>query len=247
MHPLSNQELLDLWDKGLDQGYIERAISILVMATPESEPGSLAMLSMGQRDELLIRLREMTFGPMFFGLTTCPGCNDHLEMSFLGSEIAPPENVSEKYPIENLKLDVSGYEMIFRVPNSLDIISIYDVKDLSEARRLLLDLCIKSVKYGSVEIPTSQIPAEVLDSVVHSMGKTDPQGDIQISLSCGSCGHQWQMIFDILHFFWAEIDAFAHRIIHDVHGLASAYGWSESEILNMSPRRRKIYLDLVGE
>ena len=205
------------------------------------------MLSMGQRDKLLIRLREMTFGPVFLGLTTCPGCNVRLEMSFLGSEIAPPENILDNDPKEDLKLDESGYEIEFRIPNSLDVRSIYGVKDLSEAKRILLDLCIRSACYGSVEIPTSQIPVEVLDSVVDGMGEADPEGDIQISLSCGSCGHKWQMTFDILHFFWAEINASAHLIAHDVHRLARAYGWSEFEILNLSHRRRKIYLDMVEE
>ncbi len=247
MHPLSNQELLNAWDKGLDQRPVEKAISILAVACPETEAGSLAMLSMGQRDQLLIRLREMTFSPVFLGVAKCPGCNDRLEMSFLGSEIAPPEDVSKNGPEKNLKLDVAGYEIIFRIPNSPDILSIFEVKDLSEARRMLLDLCIKSAKHGPIDIPTNQIPSEVLNSVVDGMAKADPLGDIQISLSCGSCGHQWQITFDILHFFWAEIDAYAHRIILDVHRLARAYGWSESEILNMSWRRRQIYLDMVDE
>jgi hypothetical protein len=31
-----------------------------------------------------------------------------------------------------------------------------------------------------------------------------------------------------------------------VHSLASAYGWSEAEIVRMSPMRRQRYLELVS-
>jgi hypothetical protein len=31
----------------------------------------------------------------------------------------------------------------------------------------------------------------------------------------------------------------------DVHTLASAYGWSESEILSLNPARREFYLEMV--
>ncbi|HSB10234.1 MAG TPA: phage baseplate protein, partial [Blastocatellia bacterium] len=31
-----------------------------------------------------------------------------------------------------------------------------------------------------------------------------------------------------------------------VHTLASAYGWRESDILNLSPWRRQLYLTLVN-
>jgi hypothetical protein len=33
--------------------------------------------------------------------------------------------------------------------------------------------------------------------------------------------------------------------LRDVHELASAYGWRESEILALSPQRRQAYLELV--
>jgi len=35
------------------------------------------------------------------------------------------------------------------------------------------------------------------------------------------------------------------RLLVEVHALASAYGWSEQEILSLSDARRRLYLEMV--
>ena len=42
-----------------------------------------------------------------------------------------------------------------------------------------------------------------------------------------------------------ELEAQAKRLLRSVHVLASAYGWSESEILALSEARRDAYVELV--
>ena len=67
-----------------------------------------------------------------------------------------------------------------------------------------------------------------------------------LAVSCASCAHAWRASFDIVAFFWSEIDAWAERVLRDVHRLAAAYGWSEREILGLSAWRRHRYLEMVG-
>jgi hypothetical protein len=93
---------------------------------------------------------------------------------------------------------------------------------------------------------TEQLPDSVIDSVVEHMAQVDAQADVQLALTCPVCDQQWQATFDIAAFFWSEINAWAHRILHEVHTLASAYGWREADILAISPGRRQIYLDMVS-
>ena len=45
---------------------------------------------------------------------------------------------------------------------------------------------------------------------------------------------------------WAELDAWARRLLLDVHTLARAYGWSERDILQLTETRRQFYLNLIG-
>jgi hypothetical protein len=52
-------------------------------------------------------------------------------------------------------------------------------------------------------------------------------------------------VFDIGGYLWEELDAWAHRVARDVHVLASAYSWSEDDILGMTAERRGTYLDLI--
>jgi hypothetical protein len=54
------------------------------------------------------------------------------------------------------------------------------------------------------------------------------------------------VLFDAGSFFWSELGAWARRLLHEIHSLARAYGWSESEILTLSPARRQAYLELIG-
>ena len=69
---------------------------------------------------------------------------------------------------------------------------------------------------------------------------------MRFSLTCQGCGHEWAAVFDIVTFFWAELVAQAKRLLREVHQLARAYGWRESEILAMSSQRRHTYLELVN-
>ncbi len=74
----------------------------------------------------------------------------------------------------------------------------------------------------------------------------DPQANLQFDLECAECGHAWQETFDIVSFFWTELEDLAVRTLQDVHALATAYGWSEDQILALSPTRRALYLSMIG-
>ena len=78
------------------------------------------------------------------------------------------------------------------------------------------------------------------------MARADPQADVTFSITCPACGHAWQAIFDIVSFFWREVNAWSYRLLYEVHLLASAYGWREADILAMSPWRRQCYLEMTG-
>jgi hypothetical protein len=97
-----------------------------------------------------------------------------------------------------------------------------------------------------VAVRVSELPAHVVDAVVTRMGDADPQADVHVPIACAACRHEWSAAFEILSFFWTEIEAWAARLRREVHVLASAYGWSEADILALSPARRQGYLELVA-
>jgi hypothetical protein len=109
-----------------------------------------------------------------------------------------------------------------------------------------LQRCLLSVKQAGAPVNILQLPAEVVTGIAESMAQADLLADIQLKIDCPSCQHRWRAAFDIVSFLWTEIEAWARRILFEVHTLARAYGWREAEILALSATRRQLYLEMVG-
>jgi hypothetical protein len=243
MNALSPAELLEVWENGMRGTADQKALTLLSAAFPEEPAASLAERSIGQRNALLLTVRERLFGPQFIGVATCPRCGERLELNFKREDIRTAPSTE---PAETLTLEVSGYEVLFRLPNSIDLANTGAHEDTAVVERMLLERCLLSVRRNGEEMPVETLPAEIVEAVVETMDQADPQANIRLSLSCSACGHQWQAIFDILTYVWSELDAWAWRILREVHYLASTYGWREHDILNMRPWRRQIYMEMIG-
>jgi len=243
MRTLSAPELLDVWERGNVQSSVNRALSLLSAACPEASADSLTKLSICERDARLLTLRDWTFGSQLIGIATCPDCRERLELTF---DVADIQVTSESGPTGELTIDVAGYNVRFRLPNSLDIDAIADHKDVDVAREELLESCLLSVHHNGEEISPDHLPASLVEAIVERMAEADHQADVELALSCPSCRHQWHATFDIVSFFWSEINAWAYRILREVHTLARAYGWREADILAMSLGRRQFYLKMVS-
>jgi hypothetical protein len=243
MRPLTAPLLLDAWEQGLGRPQVERALLLLAAATGESED-ALARLSVGRRDALLLTLRELTFGPRLTSVSACPACGERMEATFEVADLRVEPADEERREV--YELSVNGYQVHFRLPDSLDQMALAACADLGGARDLLLRRCVLNVTHKGEEGGAGELPQGVLELVARRMEEADPQADLQLELSCGVCAQAWQEAFDISSFFCAELDAWANRLLLETHTLARAYGWRESDILMMSAARRQFYLNLVG-
>lgn len=242
MRALSASELLAVWECGLKGSPAQQALLLLVWACPEKTDDELAHLGVGQRDRCLLELRDFIFGHEMIGIASCPDCNATTEVSFLSEDI-----VVKSYTAPEIsRLSASGFDVSFRLPKSLDLLSISGCSDVHSARALLLERCILEAYAGGKCCSSKDLPEEVIDAVSERMSELDPQADLRIDLICPDCGCKWQEIFDIVSFFWGEINTWARRTLQDIHMLASTYGWSEADILAMSPWKRQIYLEMVN-
>jgi uncharacterized protein YbaR (Trm112 family) len=243
MRALSAGELLDVWEAGFAQAPTERALALLAVACPETSQDALAAISIGQRDAGLLMLRELLWGPKMEGVVVCPGCNGRLELPLNTRQM---RSSSQGTRPGEISLGIAGYEMTLRVPTSLDVIAAAGESDPDGCRTLMLERCLTSVLKEGAPVDSNTLPPEVIESVMTCMAEADPLADIQLNLTCPSCEHMWSAVFDIVSFLWTEIEAWAWRILSDVHTLARAYGWRERDILALSPTRRQFYLDMVG-
>jgi hypothetical protein len=242
MHALSSSELLGVWECERGAGQVERSLSLLEAASPGLARDALAELPVGRRDARLLRLRELTFGPQLVSHAACPACSESLELNFSVDDI---KAIAEAQVPETFTARLRDYEVHFRLPNSLDLLAVAHCAELDRARQLLFKRCITFVQHGDEEIGPDDLPAEVSDHVVEQMSQADPQADVGLALRCPACQHEWQALFDIVSFFWSEIDAWARRLLQEVHIIAMAYGWREADTLALSTQRRRLYLEMI--
>jgi hypothetical protein len=241
MRSLSAAELLAVWEQGQGQLPVQQALILLAAACPDVPPDALAALRIGRRDAGLLTLREWTFGSQLVSLAICPNCGERLELAFDVADI----RVVEDGPDEPLSLTVAGCEVAFRLPNSLDLAAAADLGDAEASRRMLLERCMLAVQRVGGADSADVLSPEIEAAIIARMADADPQADVQLALVCPACGQPWLAAFDIVSFFWSELNAWAIRVLRDVHALASAYGWREADILALSPWRRQCYLEMV--
>jgi hypothetical protein len=243
MRALTPLELLAAWERGLAQTPAERALELLRAACPDSPPELLAGYSLGRRTAELLMFRERLFGRQMTAVANCPQCADRLELSLDSAEMYTKSSSDRK---DKFFLKIGDYEINFRLPNTEDSMAIVRQADMADGRELVLRRCMLGASCGRETVLPEKLPSEVIEAVSAAMAEADPLADIEISISCPSCRHGWQAAFDIVSFLWNEIESWVWRIMSDVHALASAYGWRERDVLELSPTRRQFYLEMVG-
>ena len=244
MKTLASPDLLNAWEQGLSRSAAERALILLRLAAgEEASQKDPARWPIGQRDACLLDLRESVFGQEVDGIASCPECGARQEFQVPVGQlrVAAPE------PGAQLALVSGDYQVDFRLPDSLDLCELEaEVGAEGDLSLRLLQNCVTSAMAGDQPVVAANLPGNIVQQLSERMAHADPQADINLSLLCPDCSHQWSEPFDIASFLWTELNAWASRTLFEVHQLAAAYGWSEAESLSMSPRRRGFYLEMIA-
>ena len=222
---------------------IDRALNILAVALPDAGQDRLAALSVGQRDGYLMDLRETNFGPRVSGMAECPGCQERLEWTLDLGDVRVVRDDTDKGGTG--RLTIGGYELLYRLPDSTDLAAIAVSDNAAVGRNVLLGRCVVEARRDGAEVEASALPEAVTSELATVMEARDPQAETLLDFECPACGLSWQAVFDVLTFLWNEICGRAKRLLSEVHSLASAYGWTEEDILRMSAARRRFYLEAV--
>jgi hypothetical protein len=237
----AQSDLLAIWEQGEGERTAGRALALLAGAAAGPDGVDPGAVPVGRRDASLIALRESLFGSRFTGVTSCPACGEEIELTFDASEVRR----SEAGAGGTFHLGAAGYEVTFRLPTAADLLAIEKTGALDSARAQLFARCLAGALYDGQPVPAAAVPDQVIEAVAARMAELDPQADVAFDLDCPSCAHGWREPFDVVTFLWSEVAAWARRLLADVHALASAYGWSESEILRLTPVRRNAYLEML--
>lgn len=241
MLALSHADCLALWERGHTLHPLDQGLLAVHAAFPESRREPVADWPLGRRNRALAELRCACFGRWLRGWSACEQCGERLEFEVDGNALASADAAGSDKSIE-----VRG--SLFRLPTSRDLAQIAGQHDPSQAAIDLLRRCMISrpaEDEGNSQFDAQAWTEEELDAIGERMAQADPLAEILLHFDCPSCSHAFDLCLDLAAFLWSELEGRAKRLLRDVHTLASAYGWSEPEILSLSPARRDFYLAMV--
>jgi hypothetical protein len=211
----------------------------------------------GDRNYLILKLREMTFGKRVDAIFYCPNpdCGKPMDVTFSLDDIevrrapVPTRFVS-------LRLDAaSGNDPLdtieFRLPTGGDQEAVAGIsrRDEDQAVRALIARCVRPC---GAQTPFDQgmiaeISPEAISRIETAMYERAPHADVEPEAVCPECKATFVAPFDMASFFMCEVRPDHQRLERDVHLLARRYHWAEHDILSLAIYKRRRYLRLIQE
>lgn len=241
-HTTAAAALLATWEAGLTAGGETRALLLHSAARPRAGTDDLLSAPVGSRDADLYALRGALFGDRMDVRVTCGECAEEMEFDF------PVHDVVGTPPPADTPLEVAadGWTVRFRLPTAGDLAEVERTAP-ERAGAALIGRCVLDATRGGDPVPADALPQHLRQRVAEAAAAADPCADVRLNVACPACGHRATADLDIAAYLWTELDAWARGTLLDVHLLAAAYGWSEPDILALSPLRRRYYLELCAD
>jgi hypothetical protein len=234
MRVFSGVDCLNVWESGAGLHPLDQALLALGAALPNMPQDVLADWPLGRRNRAMFELHRSCFGSRLAAWAACAHCQEKMEFAVDSRELM----AQARDPEQEGTVVFRGES--YRLPTSRDVaFTLADGLDARTAAVRLLQCCRLTPHESAAWT------VEDIDEIGELMVAADPAAETRIALRCPSCGHEQDEVLDIASFLWAEIAAVARRLLREVHTLASAYGWTEAQVLSLSSARRGLYMEMV--
>lgn len=236
------EAVVAIWERGRSEHPVDRALTVLAGCTGGAR-SELADWPLERRDAALAAYRATLFGPRWAGYAACPACGCGVDVA-LGVPAEPAEPPGPPGTTERFEVAAGGVVLSVRMPTSRDLAAAAGSATLEDARLALLRSCVT----GGFADPAGVRPeagAEALAAVEAELDRRAGLSAGTVAVTCPECSGTWALEMDVGAFFWREIEVLAGRLLREVDALARRYGWTEAEILGLSPARRRYYLELA--
>ena len=222
-------------------------------------------LCVGDRQALLLALRQATFGPKVAAVVTCPwrDCSRRMDIDFAIPDI-PVRAAADLRARHEITLSTAaspatdeedgdgsgqpGRRVAFRLPTGADQEAIGSLATDDPVRALdaLLDRCCLPPGDGAT-CGTTEFSPRARAEIEQAMLAASFGPELSLGASCPECGRSFTLPFDIQDFFFGEVAATPDLLLREVHYLAYHYHWSEGEILALPRVRRQRYLEVLAD
>jgi hypothetical protein len=240
---------------------LSRCVRRIGDIAPVSEDIARRLL-VADRQALLLRLREVTFGSEVQGTISCPwpDCGSRMDIDFSLRDISIRES-KDKGPTYQMVLspeaafvDTDGArrrEVCFRLPNGGDQEAVSSLVYQNEAQALtaLLGRCIEGL--GPMHPPSDQaigrLSPRARMEIEKQMALVAPEVQSTLPACCAECEREIVLPLDVHGFFFGELRTSRDLLYREVHYLAYHYHWSEQEILAFSREKRRKYIEVLAD
>ncbi|MDH6224157.1 putative RNA-binding Zn-ribbon protein involved in translation (DUF1610 family) [Streptomyces sp. MJP52] len=190
------------------------------------------------------RCARALFGDRMQVRLECAACGSDMEFDLDAGDFARNLDGSRVPGRSFVQVRQDGWDVEFRLPGVADLDAAARAAD---PRAALLARCLVRARHGGSAVSAEDLPAAVQRRIAEAVEAADPGADVTLGVNCPECGEATRAELDIASYLWTELDRWARDLLLDVHLLATSYGWSEPEILALSPLRRRYYLELCAD
>jgi hypothetical protein len=189
-------------------------------------------MPLGEAAAMAARVHSAAFGDFVDGILHCEGCGEELDVTVPLAELSSNGGATTA--------EAAGF--VVRAPTVRDLVAAGETEDPSRA---LMTTCVRDAAHEPVdpgELDAEQI-AE-LDAAAESLAGA---AGLVLRSRCPTCGEDATSPLDIGALLWEQVERSAHALLTEVAELGAAFGWSEADVLALSPLRRRAYLELARD
>lgn len=239
---------------------LSRCIRRIGNVSPVSESIARNLL-IADRDFLLLKLREATFGSAVQATVPCPwpDCSQKVDIDFSIDDI-PVTSSEEKGPAYTMVLSPGAAfiengetyrEVAFRLPTGADQEQLSPLVVTNESLALteLFARCIQRIGpfEGASAAQLERLSPMARMEIEREMLRVAPHIDLNMDVTCPECGRNFTMPFNLQDFFFGEMRTSRDLLYREVHYLAYHYHWSEKEIMEMPKDQRRNYIEVLAD
>ena len=202
--------------------------------TKVAPPEVARALSAGDREAVLLRLRQIALGDRIALVATCPdlACGEPMDLDVsIQSVLAPAAaDVGPDVPVRP--------GLVLRRPTGVDqrAVAALALDDPGAAAVALLRRCVVS----------GDLAPDDVDAASAALDRADPQATCELALACPACGERFSTRLDAADLLVRELGS-QRELDLAVHLLAVHYHWTEEAILALPLARRRRYVELLDD
>jgi hypothetical protein len=222
-------------DLAFDFAHADRpALVTALLDACAAVPGGWWPQPVGARTAALLALLRATERHDTLALTLrCPACAAPFEVELAHGALAALAPAAAQLPLAR-----AGAEpLTLRLPTGDDLRAWRALAPAArgEVQRAML------ARLAVAGTPTAADAAAAADA----LAQADPLVSFAVACTCPACGVAAEPEIDLEAVALQRLALRQRSLLHEVHALASRYGWTESEILAVPPARRARYLELI--